>query len=142
MATRTTLAFVVATLFLAVTGTRAETQRSWQSGTWRDANQAIRAMRLAIVPGTADGGCSVIPQGDRSLGAQVCVIEAAERIYVGRRKLNFRGTDLTPTTANRSVKFAIDQQTLYAIGEDGKEYKFELVADAPRPSAPEPHQAP
>jgi hypothetical protein len=118
-------------------GTRIEgkTERHWQTGTWLDANQTIRTTRTGLVPGTTVGGCAVVADRDNALGFEICAIEADQHIYLGRKRLNIFGGDTAPVTANTAARFAVENKTLYALAEDGKEYKFDLLADIPTAAA-------
>ena len=118
-------------------GTRieAKTERHWQTGTWLDANQTIRTTRTGLVSGTTVGGCAVVSDRDNALGFEICAIEADQHIYLGRKRLNHFGGDAAPVTANTAARFAVENKTLYVLGDDGKEYKFDLLADVPAAAA-------
>jgi hypothetical protein len=105
----------------------AETKRDWQQGTWRDADKTIRLVGIGILSGTVVGNCVISPDGSSALAFQTCVIETEDYFYFGRKRLNFRATDGVPITANAPARFALEKETLYVIGNDGKEYKLNLV---------------
>ncbi len=118
---------VVCVFVMLTAAAGAETKRGWQQGNWRDANQTIAATNAGIVTGTSFSGCTIAPGGGSSLGDQVCAIETADAYYFARRPFGFRGRDAVSVSVDKPVRFAVDKSTVYVIGDDGKEHKFELV---------------
>jgi hypothetical protein len=104
-------------ILAVATSVSAETKRDWQDGTWRDSS------RVTDTRGAVAVGPSVVLARRVS---QQFVIETPEYLYVVEQRLKGRSKPL-PMTVNGPVRYAIDKDTVYVIGEDGKEYKLDLT---------------
>ena len=95
----------------------AETNRDWKDGTWRDSTR-VTDTRGAVAVGTSVVLASRV--------AQQFVIETPEYLYVVEQRLKGRSKAL-PMTVNGPVRYAIEKDVVYVLGEDSKEYKLDLT---------------
>src|SRR5439155_4076354 len=95
----------------------ASIKRDWKEGTWRD-SQRFSETRGAIAVGPS---IVILPKV-----VQRFVIGTPEYFYSAEQRLKGRQKPL-PMTVNGSVKYALDKETIYVIGDDGKEYKLALT---------------
>jgi hypothetical protein len=115
---------LLAVLLSAVVFT--QTQRQWQDGTWRDTE------RLSTIAGVVGSGQV---SGHNYTGAasvvrkryQLFVIEGSLHIYVGEERLRWRWSKPIPMTVNAPVRFAVSNDKVWVVGEDGKEHGLSLV---------------
>lgn len=92
-------------------------RRDWQMGTWGDTE------RVSQYAGSAwsEGGSTAVNRV-----SQVFLIHTPERWYVASQRLRWRWSKPVPMTVNAPVRFAIEGNKLYAIGEDDKEYELKI----------------
>ncbi len=57
------------------------------------------------------------------------------RIYVAEERLR-RWSKATNLTVNAPVKFSIEKRKLFAIDDEGKEHKMEIVKQVLKPATP------
>ena len=95
----------------------ASTKRDWKEGTWRD-SQRFSETRGAVALGPS---IVIVPKV-----IQQFVIETPEYFYSAEQRLKGKHKPL-PMTVNGSAKYVLDNDTIYVIGDDGKEYKLALT---------------
>ena len=100
--------------------------RDWQTGTWRDTARTSERVG-SETSGTVSGGSVSGSTVDVRRVSQFYVIETDDFIYQAEQRLRWRWSNSVPLTVNDSVKFAIEKNKLYVIGEDGKEYELSLI---------------
>jgi len=93
------------------------TKRDWKEGTWRD-SQRFSETRGAVALGPS---IVIVPKV-----IQQFVIETPEYFYSAEQRLKGKHKPL-PMTVNGSAKYVLDNDTIYVIGDDGKEYKLALT---------------
>jgi TonB family protein len=113
-------------LCLLVAAVAAEAKRDWQNGTWRDTDVKV-VDRGAVTSGSVVGGSVSASTVRVRTVFQDFVIETSTHVYVARQLLKWRWSKPVPMTVNAPVRFALDKQDIYVIGEDAKEYKLPLV---------------
>lgn len=65
---------------------------------------------------------------------QVFTIDAGQKIYVSRERLLFPWSKPALATVGEEVKFAVEKNNLYIMGEDGKQHKSGIVKVSMKPS--------
>jgi TonB family protein len=113
-------------LCVLVSAASAETKRDWQNGTWRDTDLKV-VDRGSVTNGNVVGGSVTATTIPVRTVFQDFVIETSTHVYVARQLLKWRWSRPVPMTVNTPVRFALDKQDIYVIGEDEKEYKLPLV---------------
>lgn len=107
---------VVLTCYIA--SFSAQSKREWQSGYWRESERTTETVG-AVASGAA------VAAVRRTY--QVFIIEAPEVVYHAEQRLRWRWSKPVPMTVNESVRFAVEKDKVFVIGEDGKEYQLTLT---------------
>jgi hypothetical protein len=130
---RLLLAFLF-TLMLIGIGHTKEKQRNWQTGTVLDTG---RDKSYAGTVGGASGGATTA--GNTTYGSasghsmavyRVCetyVIDAGDHIYECQEHIKWRWSKPAMLTVNGPVKFAIENDRIYIVSEDGTEHETKIV---------------
>jgi hypothetical protein len=133
----------------SVTVISAQSNRQWQDGTWTDTDRiSILAGSVSNATGTATTtGSTTHATANGSTVAvhrvsQVFVIETADRWYVASQRLRWRWSKPVPMTVNTPVKFAVEKDKLYVVGEDQKEYELTIEKKGLKAASTSPEQAP
>ena len=58
------------------------------------------------------------------------VIEAGDRMYTGKQRLNFPWSKTANVTIGEKVKFAVQRDKMYLVDSDGKEFSMRIVKTA------------
>jgi hypothetical protein len=100
-------------------------KREWQDGTWSD-TERIRVLAGSVFNAsgsatTASG--STVPVYRVS---ETFLIETPDRWYVASQRLRWRWSKPVAMTVNVPVRFAVEKDKIYVIGEDGKEYELTI----------------
>lgn len=116
---------------------KSNPRRPWQDGTWIDTERVSQyvgsvANATATTTGsTTSASGSSIPV---HMVSQLFVIEAADRWCIGSQRLKWRWSKPVPMTVNAPVRFAVDRDKLYVIGEDEKEYELKIEKKGLKPT--------
>ncbi len=112
----------------------AEKKRDWQTGTVLDSDRA-RNYAGSVATGSASGSA----YGDQVYGNtsstsvaiyktyQTYVIESGKFVYVANERLRWKWSKPANLTVNGPVRFAIEKNKIYILGEDEKEHEAEIV---------------
>jgi hypothetical protein len=98
----------------------------WQEGTWRDTNR-LSSVSGALSNGTINGGNVSGATMVTHRVYQQFVIETETHLYVAQQRLRWRWSKPVPMTVNAPMKYAIEKDSIYVIGEDKKEYELDIV---------------
>ena len=104
----------------------AQSKRNWQTGTWRDTARTSETVG-AVTNGTGSGGSASATTTAVRRVHQLYIIETTDYIYHAEQRLRWRWSNSVPLTVNESMKFAIEKDKIFVIGEDGKEYELSLI---------------
>jgi hypothetical protein len=109
------MGFAIVLVSVVSVAAHQKTNRQWQAGTWGDSTTAPAG---AVAMPLYGGGAIAVP-----IQSTTYVIQTDTLLYVGL----WRRTKLIPMTVNGPVRFALEKDKLFVIGEDGKEYELKLV---------------
>lgn len=145
--------FILLCLLLGVAVWAKAQNRTWQTGTLsKIVHMKVRegSTETATIAGYLnDNRDSFSPANIPSTSTtpdfetyQEFTIEAGQRIYVVRQDLFHRWSKPALRTVGEHVRFAVEQNVLYLIGEDGKQHKTALVNVKPSVSVDRNRQPP
>jgi hypothetical protein len=113
-------------LIAAVSVTRAEKQRDWQTGKVLD-TERNRYFAGTYTPAGSGFGTAVYRTYARY------AIETEKYVYLGEERLPWRWSKPAQLIINTSVKFAIEKRKLYIIDDEGKEHESKIVKQVLKP---------
>lgn len=93
---------------------------------WRDTARTSETVG-AVTSGTTNAGSLSATTTTVRRVHQLYLIEADEYVYHAEQRLRWKWSKPVPMTVNEPVRFAIEKNKIYAIGEDGKEYELSLT---------------
>jgi hypothetical protein len=122
----------------------AERQRNWQNGTLIETEkQQVRQGSTKMTNSEIDAkdkkgktqysGTSTSTETENYDDYQVYTIETDGATYVAREKLLFPWSKPAATTIGSKVQFAVEKNTLYLLGNDGKQHKAGIVKASMKP---------
>ena len=104
----------------------AQPKRDWQDGTWRD-SERIASLAGVVANGSVVGNSATATAVPVHRVYQEFVIETPDRFLFAEQRLRFRWSKAVPMTVNASVKYALEKDKIYVVGEDGKEYELSVT---------------
>lgn len=112
----------------------AEKKRDWQTGKLLDTDQAknyVGSIGNGSVNGTANGN-QVYGSTNSSSTAiyktyQTYIIDAGTYVYIAQERLRWKWSKPATLTVNGPVKYVLDKNKVYVLGEDEKEHEAELL---------------
>ena len=111
--------------------------RNWQKGALLETEQTKvheGSTRHTTSNGDNSSQTSTTTKTDNYDTYQVFTIDAGQKIYVSRQRLLFPWSKPALATVGEDVKFAVEKNNLYIMGEDGKQYKTGIVKVSMKPS--------
>jgi len=100
----------------------AERTREWQDGTWADST----TMTTGAIAFPVFGGRAAVAVNATATSYAVATQQV---VYFGV----WRANTPIPMTVNAPVRYAVEDDRLYVIGEDGKKYSLKLTKKVLRP---------
>jgi hypothetical protein len=107
-----------------------EKDRNWQTGKVLDSDQARRYVGSISDSSSTDYGTTSHSSGTSTAVYrvnQIYVVEIGQYVYVSQERLRWKWSKPAEVTVNAPVKVAIEKNTMYLIGNDGKEHEAEIV---------------
>jgi hypothetical protein len=111
--------------------------RNWQKGTLLETEQTkVRdgSTRHTTSNGDNSSQTSTTTTTENYDTYQVFTIDAGQKIYVSRERLLFPWSKPALATVGEEVKFAVEKNNIYIMGEDGKQHKSGIVKVSMKPS--------
>jgi len=121
-------------LFFAAGLIAADTARDWQSGTLvetekeevrqgstKTTNSEIKSKNKGSKTGYEETSRSTTTENYDHF--QVYTIQGERTMFVAREKLLFPWSKPASVTVGAKLKFAVEKNTMYILGEDGKQHK-------------------
>lgn len=123
----------------------ADRQRNWQTGTLLETEkQQVRQGSTRTTNSDIDAkdkkgktqysGTTTSTETENYDNFQVYTIDAGGTTYVAREKLLFPWSKPAATTVGSKVQFAVEKNTLYVLGEDGKQHKAGIMKASMKPA--------
>jgi len=112
----------------------ADTARDWQSGTLvetekEEVRQGSSQTTNSEIKAKNKGGKTGYEETSRSTTTenydtfQVYTIQGERTVFVARERLLFPWSKPASVTVGAKLKFAVEKNTMYILGEDGKQHK-------------------
>ena len=125
--------FLFACMMLTLSIWASAQTRNWQTGTLVEAEQT--KVREGSTKNTIrdrgdnsnDSQHSTTTTTDNYDTYQVFTIDAGQKTYVARERLFFPWSKPALATVGEPVKFAVEKNNLYILGDDGKQHKAGVV---------------
>jgi hypothetical protein len=117
-------------LGVLTSATAKDKERNWQTGKVLDSDQSRRYVGSISDGSTTEDGTTSHSSGSSTAiyrVHQVYVIEVGQYVYVSQERLRWKWSKPADLTVNAPVKVAIEKNTMYLIGDDGKEHEAEIV---------------
>ncbi len=122
---------IFACMMLALTIWASAQTRNWQTGTLVESEQTkVRdGSTKNTMRDNSDSSSqhSTTTTTDNYDTYQVFTIEAEGKKYVARQRLFFPWSKPALATVGEPVKFAVEKNNLFILGDDGKQYKTGVV---------------
>jgi hypothetical protein len=123
----------------------ADRPRNWQTGTLLETEkQQVRQSSTKTTNSeinakdkkgkTQYSGRSTSTDRENYDDFQVYTIETEGATYVAREKLLFPWSKPAATTVGSKVQFAVEKNTLYLLGDDGKQHKAGITKASMKPA--------
>jgi hypothetical protein len=116
-------------------------ERQWQEGKLVDTDEShYFAGTLGSGGGTvyASGNSAVYSESSTRTAIyrvyETYIIEADRYVYVAKERIKWRWSKPALVTVNGPVRFAIEKDKIYILGEDGKEHETRLAKKILRPT--------